>query len=103
MDLDEDAPIPMAAVPEEVEQMTGIRPHPGTIRRWRTCGVGGVCLRVLRVGGRYVTRRSWLQEFFETTRASDQANDHAVSIVRTRQRQREIDAAKRKMVAAGLM
>jgi hypothetical protein len=39
------------------------KPHHSTIRRWATEGLDGRKLKVLKVGGRFFTKRSWLTSF----------------------------------------
>ena len=57
----------MSNVPAEVERLTGTRPHRNTIRRWRRDGVGGVRLKTIRLGHRYLTSRRWIAEFIDAS------------------------------------
>lgn len=40
-----------------------------TVGRWTTVGVAGVRLRTERIGGRYYTRDSWVQDFLAALNA----------------------------------
>jgi len=63
-DPDELLTLPEAAG-ELPRRRGGKRPHVATLHRWCTHGLGGVRLRVVRVGGTRCTTRAWLTDFFE--------------------------------------
>lgn len=53
----------MIQAADEFARLTGLRPHPSTIRRWRTKGQGGVVLKTSFVAGRYFTSSLWVADF----------------------------------------
>ncbi|GAA5510013.1 DUF1580 domain-containing protein [Novipirellula caenicola] len=93
-------------IPAAVEQITGLRPHYNTIRRWRTIGICGVKLQTRRIGGRVVTSRDWLEQFFDDVTFARQSNsitdaprDGEYSPAAKRRNER----AKAKLKAKGLL
>ncbi|EMI20505.1 hypothetical protein RMSM_02537 [Rhodopirellula maiorica SM1] len=64
-------------IPAAVQQITGLRPHYNTIRRWRTIGICGVRLKTRRIGGRVVTSRDWLEQFFDDVTFARQSKSTA--------------------------
>lgn len=45
----------------------GLRPHQVTVWRWSAKGVGGIKLRVEKVGRRIYTTVDWVNEFVDAT------------------------------------
>lgn len=72
--------IPLSKVPELPclpDGRRGRRIHVATIRRWASRGVGGVRLRVTRVGGMTCTTEGWLHAFFDAVSAQQQPSPDA--------------------------
>jgi len=77
------------------------RPNITTLWRWRNRGVRGVKLEVACVGGRtYTSREAWAR-FLERVTAAK--NGQPIPSRSNRQREREQQAATRKLQAAGIM
>lgn len=69
----------MADVAAFIASRHGFRPHRNTLRRWRSKGVGGVILRTVRVGNRFMTSPEWITEFFDATDQGREATTPAPS------------------------
>ncbi len=95
----------MADVPAEVERLTGTRPHHNTIRRWRREGVGGVRLRTIRLGYRYLTSRRWITEFIEASsqKADQESNSETPQTCLTPSAARANTAAKAELKRMGIL
>ena len=103
-EADDTRMVPMRAVPGLVDSMTGQLPHDSTIKRWRKHGVAGVRLKVLTVGGRYVTCRDWITQFFESVaEAKLRKAGGDCDSEPTERRRMSVERAKRKLMQAGLM
>jgi hypothetical protein len=46
------------------------RPHHSTLRRWAIDGFDGTRLKVLKVGGRFFTKKAWLTDFCQRVTAA---------------------------------
>lgn len=70
---------PMLPLVEAIERETGWRPHITTALRWCQRRTGNQ-LRSAKVGGKRMTRQSWVKEFIEKeTRSSTNIDPSAVS------------------------
>ena len=74
------------------------RLHISTVQRWRQVGVRGVRLETVRVGGKTFTTREAISRFIS---AQNQDADRPLTISMT-QRQRQSDAAREALRAAGI-
>lgn len=75
----------------------GKRPHPTTIFRWAQCGVKGIRLETIRVGGTLCTSTEALQRFCE------RCTDPSTPPSRTNKASKKpIDNAERELRAAGI-
>ncbi|KAA1262293.1 hypothetical protein LF1_48570 [Rubripirellula obstinata] len=61
----EPALLRMSDVPDVVEELTGERPHLGTVHKWRKRGIAGVRLDCSFAMGCYRTSRAALVAFFD--------------------------------------
>ena len=53
-----------------IEEVTGRRPHLSSAIRWATVGCKGIYLETCMMGGRRMTKSSWVREFFDATTAA---------------------------------
>ena len=84
---------------EAAKRLPG-RPHLSTLWRWRTRGIGGVCLETALYGGRRVTSIEALERFFEKTTAAADGNP---APTRThRQRTAAVNRAERELDRDGI-
>lgn len=104
----DDALLDMTAAADAIQRRTGGTKtvHPASVARWGTKGLKGVRLRTWRYGRRMYTTVQALDEFSEALGAA--AGNHEATIAggdlapRERtpaQRQRDIEAAERKLAA----
>jgi len=85
----------------------------GSVWRWCRRGVKSRCgnrikLRHVRVGGKIFTTEAWLDEFFKATAESDAAHFDVEHEPQPKppsdaQRARQIDAARTRLKAAGVL
>ena len=88
-------------VPSEAAKVFPGRPNSSTIWRWHKCGIKGIRLETIVVGGRRYTSREAIGRFIErTTRAAD--GSHAHQAATPARRKREIERAERELDAAGI-
>lgn len=57
--------IPLGLAADHLRQRSGRKPSTRTLRRWATLGRDGTVLRVVRIGGGWWTRLSWVERFLE--------------------------------------
>lgn len=72
--------------------------HISTVQRWRLRGVRGVRLEVVRVGGKTFTTREAISRFI----AAQNQDTSAPLTLSPNQRQRQSDAAREALRAAGV-
>jgi hypothetical protein len=70
-----------------------------TLWRWSARGVKGIRLRCVAVGGSKCTTEPWLREFFQAVADADRT---APTMRTPARRQREIEAAEKRLAAAGV-
>ncbi len=84
----------------------GARPHVATLFRWTNNGVRGVFLDYLMVGATRCTSIEALQRFFDALTEREEAKLRAIITPPPRRwtvtRRKQIEAAKRKLAAAGI-
>jgi hypothetical protein len=87
------------------ERRRGARPNVATIYRWMVQGVRGIKLESLVVGATRCTSVEALQRFFDALTAAADA-EHSAAVTPppalTKTRQRQIEAAKRRLARAGV-
>ncbi|MCA9235682.1 MAG: DUF1580 domain-containing protein [Planctomycetales bacterium] len=93
-----EATMPVASA---VERVTGNRPHPATLFRWRQGGRHGVRLETLLVGGRRQTSVEAVRRFIQQTTAV--ANGGEPTASPTQKRRREHGEAKASLQRAGIL
>ena len=93
-----EATMPVASA---VEKLTGKRPHPATLFRWRQGGRHGVKLETLLVGGRRQTSVEAVRRFIQRTTAV--ANGGELPTAPTKQRRRAHGDAKDSLRKAGVL
>jgi hypothetical protein len=83
-----------------VERVTGQRPHPTTLHRWRLRGVRGIKLETVLCAGRRLTTESAVERFIMScTRAADGEG----ALTRTpHQRDRAVQRAEAELDTAGV-
>ncbi|QDS99937.1 DUF1580 domain-containing protein [Adhaeretor mobilis] len=87
-------------LPTAYEKATGIRPHPATCHRHKTCGIKGVRLETIKCGGRRFTSVEAVQRFNAEITA---AADGGLPKPRTeRQRVTAIERAERELASENL-
>ncbi|NLF06866.1 MAG: DUF1580 domain-containing protein [Pirellulaceae bacterium] len=75
--------------------------HVSCLYRWAQIGCRGVRLEIVQIGGTKCTSREAMQRFFG--RLTAQANGQPVAPPpRSKSRQRQIDAAEKRLAAAGI-
>lgn len=81
----------------------GKRINVSTLWRWATNGVRGIKLETIMVGGTRETSLEAIERFFEALTLQSQPQSVPAPPPRhSRQRQREIEAAERRLAAAGI-
>jgi len=60
---------PLLTISQALTRLS-IKVHIGTALRWRSRGVAGHRLKAIRVGGRWLTRVSWLRAFIQAVTAA---------------------------------
>ena len=70
----------------------GKRVHVATVYRWSTCGLRGVALETLQVGGTRCTSREALQSFFERLAAVPVATEPVSPVREERRIEAQLDA-----------
>jgi len=83
-----------------VEYVTGQRPNPSTLQRWRLKGVAGIKLNTVRVGGRRLCSEAEVVQFQDAVTAAVNGEQPKVGL--NRQRQAEIDIAEAELAEAGI-
>jgi len=74
IDIQAERLFPVRNPPRDVSPILGEKwPHPATLYRWAKCGLHGVKLETLRVGGTLCTSLEALQRFCERLTASTTA------------------------------
>lgn len=90
----------LSAAAREVPGRSGRGLHVSTVWRWALRGVRGIRLETVLIGGIRYTSREALERFIARTTA---AAIGTKALVRTsKQRQREIEAAKKELEAEGI-
>jgi hypothetical protein len=84
--------------PNEAAMLFPGRPNASTIWRWYKCGVRGVRLETLVVGGRRFTSREAIQRFIERTTAAVDGPRICTPAIR----RRAIERANRELDLAGI-
>ena len=81
----------------------GKRPHLSCLYRWTTTGCKGVVLESLQCGGTRITSSEALARFFEAlTIQAEQPQSISPAPRQTHQRRRQIEAAEKRLAAAGI-
>lgn len=65
IDINREALLRIAGIPAYLESLGVLPPHPSTIHRWISQGVGGRRLGTIRIGGRSYTSKEALVRFVE--------------------------------------
>ena len=83
---------------------SGKRIHVSTLWRWATAGVGGVKLETIMAGGSRMTSFEAIERFFEqsTLHADGEHVAQPQSPRMTAARRKQIEAAERRLVKAGI-
>lgn len=80
----------------------GKRIHVATVHRWVMRGIRGIRLEAVTVGGRKVTSHEAIQRFAEALTARERGETYP-TIRTSRQRQQQAEAAKRELIAEGVL
>lgn len=83
-----------------IGRLTGRTPHAATVWRWADKGVAGIKLEVARVGGRKYTSAEAIQRFVD--RCTEADGDATPARRTTRQRERAINAAEKRLALVGI-
>jgi hypothetical protein len=95
--------IPLSKVPKLLPKRRRGRPlHVATAWRWCVNGVDGIKLHSVLIGSQRVTRRDWLEEFFEALAAAKRGEAPAATIRTTARRKRDQRCARERLEAAGI-
>ena len=65
IDIHREALVLVAGIPAYLESLGALPPHPSTIQRWISQGVGGRRLGTIHIGGRSYTSKEALARFVE--------------------------------------
>jgi len=86
--------IPLCEVPNHLPtRPNGKKIHISAVYRWISRGVRGICLEVIRIGGRTYTSTEALQQFADRqTKSGQQTSENQNT---TKSRQKQIDQAAR--------
>jgi hypothetical protein len=83
----------------------GARPNLATLYRWTNEGIRGVRLEFLMIGGTRTTSKEALQRFFERLTELEESGRPTISAPSpklTAARKKQIEAAERRLAAAGI-
>lgn len=65
IDIHREALVPVAGIPALLQSLGAVPPHPSTVQRWISQGVGGRRLGTIHIGGRSYSSKEALARFVE--------------------------------------